>query len=193
MNRTKVHRFHSVSKMRIKKFEMKIEFAEPHDDVNRNASMLELSTRLSVFPQHQQTPLVSDFEREMKSGVIVIDSERCTASYSQWRSFQEKFSCFALGKSLMIFSPIMMKEETVKILLINDDVERKRERINDWWQTSLREWLGEDYSWMNLMMGKLRKIIVSKLNDVNKWCRQNENILMRAWDEKNSISPANGF
>lgn len=32
-----------------KKWKKKTEFAEPHDDVNRRASMLQLSTRLSVF------------------------------------------------------------------------------------------------------------------------------------------------
>jgi hypothetical protein len=79
------------------------EFAEPHDDVARSASMLQLSTRLSVFPQHQQTH-VSDFfeERQMQRHSIQQSLKFSLGELFPFDDFHEKhFQIFSESEKFM--------------------------------------------------------------------------------------------
>lgn len=79
---------HTGSKMGIKKWRMKTEIAEPHDDVTRSASMLQLSTRPSDFRSSINKPLrVSEWgererERAASSSSVLHAAQHPTISES---------------------------------------------------------------------------------------------------------------
>lgn len=81
----------------------KLELAEPHDDVNRRASMLQLSTRLSVFLQHQQISGSPNEKSEGMNGIIAMHGT--AAASSNILSSLGKHFHFLLGEENLQWLP----------------------------------------------------------------------------------------